>query len=60
MLYYLLLLSGAFSIIMALITSAYNNLSSKVMFKLLPFFFGLLQLFIAAKNLGWQMRILRR
>jgi len=51
--YYILFFSGIFSIVMALAIDAGSNLASEMLFKILPLFFGLLQIFIAAKNLGW-------
>jgi hypothetical protein len=37
----------------ALIINANSNLMSKIIFKVVPFFLGLANLFVGAKMIGW-------
>jgi len=47
------LLSGLYSVTMSLWVEPYNNIPSKLLFKILPFFLGLANLFAAGKLFGW-------
>lgn len=49
--YILLAMSGIFFIAFSFVITT-QNLISSILFKVMPFFFGLLHLFIAAKNMG--------